>query len=790
MASPAKLRKRTPAQGTSNLPDLDQTDDHVSAIFTSPNNRSTLEKILDTERASVAVVVTLTLLALALRFYKINHPDQVVFDEVHFGKFASYYILREYYFDVHPPFAKLLFGLAGWFVGFDGHFSFENIGDSYTENHVPYVGMRALPAILGSFTVPVVFAIMKESGYSTVIAAFSALLIVFDNAHVAQSRLILLDATLIFFMSLTIYSYIRFRKLRYWEFTPEWWAWLVATGVFMACTWGSKVNGILTVFTIGIAVLIDLWDILDIKKGYSMEDFWKRFGARAVGLILVPFIIYLSFFYIHFSVLTHSGTGDTFMSPAFQETLIGNELLLNSQELRYYDTVTIKHKDTKVFLHSHVERYPLKYDDGRISTQGQQVTGYGHADTNNEWQLIPTKALPETGRGRIIRHNDVIQLLHVNTQTVLLTHDVASPLMPTNQEFTTFPKDDFSRHNDTLFQVQLVDGGEGEAWKSKSGHFRLVHVPTKVSLWTHPGQLPEWAFKQQEVNGNKNPSEKTATWYVDEIISDECTWQIPNALELLLILLFFVAGDDFKNRTGDSKPKEPKKMNFFKKFGELQLLMLQHNAGLTASHPYASSAINWPFSLTGISFWTENDSQKQIYLVGNIIGWWTCVIALSIYIGIVGADLLARRRGFDPIPDEVRNRLWNSAGFFLLVWAVHYFPFFLMNRQLFIHHYLPSHLASALVAGAVLNFVLSETINYPVSIAGRETKRKPRTYSDLGTKGPIAVGVFAVILFAMFVYMAPLTYGTPGLDGETVNSKRLLSTWTLHFAAKKTAESV
>jgi dolichyl-phosphate-mannose-protein mannosyltransferase len=101
------------------------------------------------------------------------------FDEVHFGKFAAYYISREYYFDVHPPFAKLLFGLAGWFVGFDGKFMFENIGDSYTENHVPFVGMRALPAILGSLTVPVVYAIMKESGYSTVISAFSACIILF-----------------------------------------------------------------------------------------------------------------------------------------------------------------------------------------------------------------------------------------------------------------------------------------------------------------------------------------------------------------------------------------------------------------------------------------------------------------------------------------------------------------------------------------------------------------------------------------------------------------------------------
>lgn len=52
--------------------------------------------------------------------------------------------------------------------------------------------------------------------------------------------------------------------------------------------------------------------------------------ARVIGLIIVPFIIYLSFFYVHFAILTQSGPGDTFMSPAFQETLSGNEMLLNS----------------------------------------------------------------------------------------------------------------------------------------------------------------------------------------------------------------------------------------------------------------------------------------------------------------------------------------------------------------------------------------------------------------------------------------------------------------------------
>ena len=61
------------------------------------------------------------------------------------------------------------------------------------------------------------------------------------------------------------------------------------------------------------------------------DHFWNHFSARAAGLIVLPFIIYLSFFWVHFALLPTSGPGDTFMSPAFQETLAGNEMLMNSQ---------------------------------------------------------------------------------------------------------------------------------------------------------------------------------------------------------------------------------------------------------------------------------------------------------------------------------------------------------------------------------------------------------------------------------------------------------------------------
>lgn len=80
--------------------------------------------------------------------------------------------------------------------------------------------------------------------------------------------------------------------------------------------------------------------------------------------------------------------------------------------------------------------------------------------------------------------------------------------------------------------------------------------------------------------------------------------------------------------------------------------MLAHNAGLTASHPYASGPINWPFLLIGISFWTNNDTKQQIYMIGNMVSWWTCVLAMSVITGIFLADALARRRGEVPIPES------------------------------------------------------------------------------------------------------------------------------------------
>ncbi|KAL4883670.1 Dolichyl-phosphate-mannose-protein mannosyltransferase-domain-containing protein [Aspergillus karnatakaensis] len=772
MSSSPSLRKRGGKKEDTSVPS------DPSLVPSSPSQLSAAPR--SSEWDYRLAITILTVLAFITRFYKISYPDQVVFDEVHFGKFASYYLRRTYFFDVHPPFAKLLLAFTGWIIGYDGHFLFENIGESYIDNNVPYVALRAMPAALGALTIPVVFLIMWESGYSLPACVLAAGLVLFDNAHVGEDRLILLDSTLVITMALSILCYVRFYKLRHEPFGRKWWKWLLLTGVSLSCVISTKYVGVFTFVTIGSAVMVDLWNLLDIRRqggALSMFEWSKHFGARFFSLVVVPFFFYLFWFQVHFAILSHSGPGDDFMTPAFQETLSDNAMASQSVSIEFYDTISIRHKDTKVFLHSHPDTYPLRYDDGRISSQGQQVTGYPFNDTNNHWQILPTVPLNETDeKGRKVRNGDVVQLRHVVTDTILLTHDVASPYYPTNQEFTTVSHElaEGKRHNDTLFEIKVEHGKSKQEFRTLSSQFKLVHVPTKVSMWTHTSPLPDWAFKQAEINGNKNVAQSSNIWFVEAIESLE--------------------EDSPRLKKEERKVKQ---LPFWKKYIELQRAMFFHNNALTSSHPYASEPFQWPFLLRGVSFWTKSDTREQIYFLGNPIGWWISSSLLAVFAGVIGADQLSLRRGVDAV-EEIwgvgsRSRLYNSTGFLFLCWAAHYFPFWLMGRQRFLHHYLPAHVASALVTGALIEFIFNiQPIAVPanVPIADDPTgKAKIRRFvtarERMGAKSLVAGWIASLTILAAtiwgFWFFAPLTYGTPGLDIAGVNARKWLG-YDLHFA--------
>jgi dolichyl-phosphate-mannose--protein O-mannosyl transferase len=139
------------------------------------------------------IIVLITILGLLTRLFKISQPNQVVFDEVHFGSFVNYYLKREFFFDVHPPLGKLLLALVAYFFGYNGGFMFNQIGDPYVvhSNHTdftsngllsivdspPYVAMRSFCGICGALLVPLFYIIMRNLNHSRPASIFSASLV-------------------------------------------------------------------------------------------------------------------------------------------------------------------------------------------------------------------------------------------------------------------------------------------------------------------------------------------------------------------------------------------------------------------------------------------------------------------------------------------------------------------------------------------------------------------------------------------------------------------------------------
>ncbi|KAJ3024967.1 UNVERIFIED_CONTAM: hypothetical protein HDU68_007603 [Siphonaria sp. JEL0065] len=732
-------------------------------------------------------LVVVTLLSLLTRMFRIQDPAKVVFDEVHFGKFASYYLRGEYYFDVHPPLGKLLLAAVATFAGYDGHYLFDEIGDDYVAHGVPWVTMRLFPALCGALIVPFCFLTLKEIGVSWVAAIFGALMLIFDNALITQSRLILLDSMLLLFGVTSIYTWIRFYKERATPFSASWWFWMAMTGTSLALTLGIKMVGLFTIAVVGIAVLFDLWRILDVDRGLSINEFYKHFAARALCLIVLPITLYLSFFYVHFALLPYSGPGDAFMSPKFQATLVGNEMVTKSLAVPYSSLITIKNKNQGCLLHSHDVKYPLRYDNGHVSSEGQQVTGYHHPDGNNVWEIIPVNPAQYEGhqpyvpdeiekeRGiRYLHNNDVVQLKHTTTNTFLLTHDVASPLTNTNMEITTVKQDVAdARYEETLWQISSLDGKPGERIRSMRSHLKIINVKHQVAV--NPNlPLPDWGFSQTEINGEKNLEAKSIVWYFEDV--EHAT--IVNGT------------DKFEPHVNNPK-KAAASMPFLEKFLELQNLMFVHNAALTTSHPYSSTPGSWPFVVRGVSFWETKEGLRQIYLLGNPFIWWFSIACVAMFVGIWLVDRIVLRRQIDLFGPSIRRWSDNALGFLFLAWLLHWIPFFLMGRMLFLHHYLPSFIFSTMLAAALCDFVFRiANERDPISLTGgNRAVAATVPFFVYFRSSPLGNVLYVAVLVALmgaflwaFAFFSPISYGYGLPDVEAIRARKWFKSWDLQHA--------
>ena len=220
-------------------------------------------------------------------------------------------------------------------------------------------------------------------------------------------------------MTISCYSWTKFRKLTNEPFTFSWWSWLGVTGIFLGLGVGVKLVGLFAMATIGFCTICDLWDITSVSKTPKLKTLMYHWVARIVCLIMIPVAVFILPYAIHFKVLYKSGTGDEFHTPQFQSTLQGNLITATTYPIYYGSVVTIKSKVENIFLHSHAHNYPLRHLDGKVSSQGQQVTGYAIDDHNNDWIIFPpledTEKLASISDGRIpIKNGDLFRLLHLH----------------------------------------------------------------------------------------------------------------------------------------------------------------------------------------------------------------------------------------------------------------------------------------------------------------------------------------------------------------------------------------
>ncbi|XP_046307603.1 protein O-mannosyl-transferase 1 isoform X3 [Marmota monax] len=664
-------------------------------------------------------VVALAGVGLLSRLWQLSYPRAVVFDEVYYGQYISFYMKRIFFLDDSgPPFGHMLLALGGYLGGFDGNFLWNRIGAEYTSN-VPVWSLRLLPALAGALSIPMAYQIVTELHFSHSAAMGAALLMLMENALITQSRLMLLESLLIFFNLLAVLSYLKFfNSQKHSPFSLQWWFWLVLTGVACACAIGIKYMGVFTyLLVLGVAA-VHAWHLIG-DQTLSNVCVCFHLLARVVALLGIPVILYLLFFYVHLMLVYRSGPHDQIMSSAFQASLEGGLARITQGqplEVAFGSQVTLRSvfgKPLPCWLHSHQSTYPMIYENGRGSSHQQQVTCYPFKDVNNWWivkdprrhQLVVNSPL------RPVRHGDVVQLVHGMTTRLLNTHDVAAPLSPHAQEVSCYIDYNISMPAQNLWRLDIVNRkSDRDVWKTILSEVRFVHVNTSAILKLSGAHLPDWGFRQLEVVGEKlsRGHHGSMMWNVEEHRYGKSQEQRERELEL-------------------HSPTEvdiSRNLSFMAKFSEL---------------------------------------QAQIHLLGNIVIWASANLATAAYTLLFFWYLLRRRRSVCDLPEDAW-RQWALTGALCVGgWALNYLPFFLMEKTLFLYHYLPALTFQILLLPVVLQHV-----------------------SDHLCRSQVQRSLFSALVIAWYStachvsnMLRPLTYGDRSLSPSELQALRWKDSWDI-----------
>ncbi|GAB3267490.1 dolichyl-phosphate-mannose--protein mannosyltransferase [Microbacterium lacusdiani] len=218
------------------------------------------------------VPLGLTLLAAALRFIGLWHPQDLVFDETYYVKDAWTLLHLGYEgawpddanesftsgdtdvystdaaYVVHPPLGKWLIAVGMLLFGADSGF-----------------GWRFSAALIGTLLVPLVYEIARRLSGSIAIGAVAGGLLAVDGLAIALSRVSLLDGFLAFFVTLAFWFVLLDRDRTDERILssegiagPLLWRrpWIVAAGLALGAACAVKWSGLYVLAAVGIWIVV------------------------------------------------------------------------------------------------------------------------------------------------------------------------------------------------------------------------------------------------------------------------------------------------------------------------------------------------------------------------------------------------------------------------------------------------------------------------------------------------------------------------------------------------------
>ncbi|HRU35991.1 MAG TPA: phospholipid carrier-dependent glycosyltransferase [Candidatus Paceibacterota bacterium] len=273
------------------------------------------KKIIDFLQKEWVLIMILLVLASATRFLYLGHPKEMVFDEVYFAKWVTNYYNGQFYFDIHPPLAKMMLAASAKIFGYGdaGNTDFSKIGNAYQTDY--YKFLRGMEGLFGVILVLAVYALGKKMFKNKWPGFLAGLLIVFDNAILVQSRFIFTDVFLLAFGVIGLYFIYRLKEHQ--RLNSDAFVDLFFAALFLAASILIKWTALIFV---GVGIVVLFIDVLQNKKKDFI--FFIKEATAIAGIILV---VYLGIFAAHLMSLPYSGgQDDNFLSPRFQSTLLGN----------------------------------------------------------------------------------------------------------------------------------------------------------------------------------------------------------------------------------------------------------------------------------------------------------------------------------------------------------------------------------------------------------------------------------------------------------------------------------